>query len=218
MMKNSRTILPVAVLALLVAGVAWSTNRGTDDPPAVPADTLASDVALVYAQPFVLEKSATHFWRAEQPDFSAGMLLVIEVEDRGLIQSRQVYEPVLYVGAETAEKINTGSDSGHLVIVVPASLAADGSVDLDLGAAPIFFGEPALPEQVTAEIARSELDRAVAGGLGAPSASRIAAAMQAMVSFPDHGELHFYASNLIEAYSPQEVDLIAGLRAPRISY
>jgi len=216
MTKNSRTILPVAVLALLVAGVAWSTNRGTDDPPAIPADTLASEVALVYAQPFVLEQPATHTWRAEQPSFSAGMLLVIEVEDRGLIQSRQVYEPVLYAGAQTAEKINTGSESGHLVVVVPAPLAADGSVDLDLGATPIFFGEPALPEQVTAEIVQSELDRAVARGLGGSSASQIASAMQDMVSFPDHGELHAFAASLIEAYSPQEVDLIAGLRAPRL--
>jgi len=217
-MNRSKT-LPVLVLALLVAGVAYSTTRGDDDViPAVPADTLASEVALVYAQPFVLDKAFNHAWSAEQRAYSAGMLLVIEVEDRALIQSRQVYEPVLYAGAQTAEKINVGADSGHLVIVVPADLAADGSVDLDLGTTPIFFGDPALPEQVTAEIVQSEFDRAVARGLGGPSASQIAAAMQPMVSFPDQGELHFYASNLIEAYSPQEVDLVAGLRAPRISY
>jgi hypothetical protein len=218
MMKNSRTILPVAVLALLVAGVAWSTNRGTDEVPAAPADTMASEVDVVYAQPFVLDQPATHWWRAEQPSFSSGMLLVIAVEDRALVVPRQVYEPVLYVGAQTAEKINTGEHSGHLVIVVPAPLAADGSVDLDLGTTPIFFGEPALPEQITASIAQSELDRAVARGLGGASASEIAGAMQEMVALPDHGELHAYASNLVEAYSPQEVDLIAGLRAPRISY
>ncbi|MHC4846606.1 MAG: hypothetical protein ACYTCU_10660 [Planctomycetota bacterium] len=218
-MNRSKT-LPVLVLALLVAGVAYSTTRGADDNalPGVPADTLATEVALVHAQPFVLDRPFTHAWSAEQATYQAGMLLVIEVEDRSLTVPRQVYEPVLYVGSQTAERINTGEHSGHLVVIVPADLAADGSVDLDLADTPIFFGEPALPEQVTAEIARSELDRALARGLGGAGATEIAAATQDMVRLPDHGDLHYFASSLIEAYSPQEVDLIAGLRVPRISY
>lgn len=215
---RNKTLL-VLVLALLVVGVAFSTMIRGDDPiPALPADTLAGQVDLVYAQPFVLDQPFTHYYRVEQPQFSAGMLLVIEVEDRALIHPRQTYQPVLYAGAQTAERINVGAESGYLVIVVPAPLAADGSVDLDLGAGPIFFGEPALPEQVDAQAVQRELARAVARGLTAPTESQIASVMHELVRLPDLGELHAWASNLVETYSPQEVDLVAGLRVPRISY
>jgi hypothetical protein len=210
--------LTVTVLALLAVGVGFSSMIRGDDPiPALPADTLAGDVTVVYAQPFVLDTPFTHYYRAEQPQYSAGMLMVIEVEDRALIHPRQTYEPVLFVGGQTAERINFGTGSGRLVIVVPAALAADGSIDLDLTSGPIFFGEPALPEQIDSRAAQIELDRALARGLSAPSARQLLGVMHDRVSFPDQGELHAYAASLVETWSPQEVDLVAGLRAQRIT-
>ena len=120
-------------------------------------------------------------------------------------------------GARSDEVGSGGAESGHLVIVVPADLAADGTVDLDLTAGPIFFGEPALPEQVDESIVQKELSRAMASGLGGPTAAQVASVMQEPVRLPALGELHAYAANLIETYSPMEVDLIRGLRAPRIA-
>src|SRR5207247_5817900 len=70
--------------------------------------------AVVYAQPFVLSKPWTHVWRVEQPSFDAGWLVVLDV-DPTFVQPRQTFEPVLYAGDETVERINHGYEAGRVV-------------------------------------------------------------------------------------------------------
>lgn len=214
---NRITTYTIAGALLLATGVTAVTQLATDDPmPAVPAITHSSLVQLVLARPFTLEKAFVHEWRAERPQVSAGIALVLHVEDRSLIHPRQGFEPVLYVGNQTAERLNTGHESGYLVAVVPAGLDEKGHVDLDLSTTPIFFGDPELPERVDAAAAQLQLDKAVADGVQAAGVSVVEAAMQDQVRFADDWELRVWAADLIESYSPQEADLVSGLRAERI--
>src|SRR5258707_13144593 len=56
---------------------------------------------LVFAQAFKLDKSYPHTWRKEQPQVSSGYVLVLAV-DPEFVRPKQVAEPVLYVGNQTA--------------------------------------------------------------------------------------------------------------------
>ncbi|HTE06809.1 MAG TPA: hypothetical protein VK824_11470, partial [Planctomycetota bacterium] len=186
-----------------------------DPPPALPAVLPAGGVELIAARPFTLASPATHAWRKEQPAYTAGVLLVLRAPIDTLV-ARQTAEPVLYVGAQTAERVNVGDSSGMLVAIVPAETDAQGRVALDLGAAPIFFGEPALPEQVDAQVVATELAAARRAGIAPPTHAQVTAALQEQVAFEDEGQLHLHAADLIEHYAPLEVDVVSGLRAPRV--
>lgn len=213
-MNNKKTFVLAAALA--AALTTWVVARIGDDGqhvmPPLPADAAAAPVTLVEAWPFTLAEGTTHWWRAEQPSYAAGHLLVLAV-DRDAVHPRQALEPVLFVGAETAERVNLGSESGYVVAIVPGP--ADGSA-LDLASAPIFFGDAALPEELDLAACAAQLDAARALGVAAPPAAAVAAALRETVAFDDAYDLHYFASTLIERYSPVERDLISGLRAPRV--
>lgn len=125
-------------------------------------------VELLEAYPFVLDEPYVHEWRAEKPLVSSGYLLVLRV-DAEVARPRDTYEPVLYVGAETAERCagNDAPQEGErLVVLVPAPLDADGRVQLDLERVPIWFGGHELPERVDAARIQRELAAARAAGVG----------------------------------------------------
>jgi hypothetical protein len=207
----------VVALALLAGGVtAISSLVVIDGPPPLPANGLDAVVDLVHARPFVTDVPFVHSWRAEAPSFDAGMLLVLEVSDRSLIHPRQTAEPVLFVGDQTAERINAGHESGFLVVIVPAQRDAMGRVDLDLTSAAIFFDQPALPENIDAVAVQAALARAQDAGVGLLDPDTVASVTQEQVQFVDLGDVHAHAADLVEAWSPLEVDLISGLRAPRL--
>jgi hypothetical protein len=206
--------LPVVLVLLLAAGVGAFVRALPGDPPPLPV-TPVGGLDVLYARPFTVDVPFTHTWRAEQTQYSGGIVAVLAV-DPDLVVARQTAEPILYVGSQTAERVNLGDESGRLVVIVPAPLDAAGNVQLDLAAAPIFFGAPGLPEQVDAAKIQVELEAALARGLVAPPRAAVASVMQPQVRFSDDWELRVWSSDLIEAWSPQEVDLVAGLRAPRI--
>ena len=215
--RGSRPLLLAGALVLLLAGggAALRFSLPDDPPPPLPAQLPAGDVQLVSARPFTLAAPATHSWRAERPTYTAGMLLVLRAP-ADLLASRQSAEPVLFVGGQTAERVNVGDSSGQLVVIVPAGLDAEGRVDLDLTQAPLFFGAPALPEQVDAAVAQRELAAARRAGIAPPSPAAVAAALQPQVAFDDDWELHLHAADLVERYAPQETDVVSGLRAARV--
>lgn len=203
-------------LVLVSAGtavVAWSNQ---DEMPKIPENTASYPVKLVQAIPFTLDETFTHWYRSEQPQFDAGMLLVLSVKELALLTPRQHYMPVLQIGAETAEPLNLGDISGNVIAVLPGQRKSDGTVDIDLANSPIFFGEPALGEEMDIQMVRERLKTARLQGVANPSEEMVDAAMREAMHFANDYQLRRWAADLIEAYSPQEVDLVTGLRVPLV--
>jgi len=212
---------PILVLLALVAvaGVVTAWVRGRQDPhqvlPPLPAHaTGVRDV--VHAVPFRVAAPFTHWYRAEQPTVAAGWLLVLRV-DPALVVPRDDFESVLYVGAETAERVNKGHLDGMLVVVVPSPAGADGYPARDPGGAPMWFGGAELPERVDAGRVAAELETARRDGVLPLAAERWAAARQdggAPLDLPDRVALEQHAARLVQRFAPGEVDLANGLLVP----
>jgi len=218
MTARKPTLILLSALAVLALGggvLALRQVLRDDGPPPLPAVTPVGGVTLIEARPFTLQVPYIHDWRAERPQVSAGVLLVLGV-DPDLVHPRQGLEPVLYVGDQTAERVNAGHESGHVIAIVPAPVDAQGHVALDLATAPIYFGAPALPEQVDAATVAKERAAAQARGIAPPTAEQVATALQPQVPFHDAYDVRVFAADLIEAWSPTEVDLVAGIRAPLV--
>ncbi len=204
-----RTLWTLLVAGGLVAGsvIAFVGGPKDDGPPALPANPQTRVVTLVESWPFAVAKPYVHTWRKEQPLVSHGQMLVLSA-DRDLLHPREGLEPVLYVGNQTAERVNVGESSGYLVVLVPG--------DVDLASAPIFFGSPALPEQVDAATIAREVAAATKSGVRPAGAAAAASAMRRVIEVADDHELRLEAATLIERVSPSEVDLVSGLRAPLV--
>lgn len=186
---------------LLTMGLAASVLAG---PPTVPA-TPAAVQGVEYARTFELGNGFRFTWDANQAQITEGTLLVLKV-DPAYVLPRQTAEPVLYVGAQSAERINSGHESGYVVALVPGKV--------DLATTPIFFGTPELPESVTAEKAAAELAQAQAAGIQPFAAEPVKSAWQAggrTLRAENHAELlRGEVSRLIVKYSPQEKNLADG--------
>lgn len=202
-MKNIKALTVGSLLVALVLSLTLGVQGSS-----APAEPVASTsvINVLEAHPFRLDAAAVHEYRAERPAYDRGWLLVLET-DPVLLTPRQTFEPVLYVGDETAQRVNVGDVTGRLVVIVPE---LDGSIDP--AAAPVYFGEPDLPERVTRAAARAELqaarDRGVTGH--GPLGDRVREPVQVR----DAWELTHFAAGLVEKHSPVETDLISGLRAP----
>jgi hypothetical protein len=206
----------LAALLLLIGRVVAARGPAAPERAALatrPAATTA--IELLASVPFVLDEPYPHEWRREQPSARSGLILVLRA-DPELARPRQTFEPVLYVGRETAERVNA-PENGNLVVLVPAPLDAAGAVALDLATTPIWFGSPDLPERVDAEVIERELALALARGAGPATPAeraRLRASAGETVHARDRLELDPLLADLIEFYSPEETDLVRGLRVP----
>src|SRR5258706_85949 len=112
-----KPIMILVLLALLGAG-GLLLATGDRKPVVRPGNATRMHAAdgpvrgILYAQPFALEQPAVHWWRKERASYSAGWLVVLEV-DPALVQPTARAEPVLYVGHETAERFNHGWKRGR---------------------------------------------------------------------------------------------------------
>ena len=223
-MKTLSFLLVALALPGLVQQQRSTQSRVAPAAQAQSAET--SPFELLYARPFVLDEPYLHTWRKEAPAVSSGYLLVLRAE-RELIRPVQVLEPVLYVGAQTAERVNApaqeGSDTAQLVVVVPAPLDdgtdGDGQVALDPVRVPIFLGTKALPEDVDAASIQRELRRATALRLGPARLPQVAGLAglrrpKTVLRLPSRADLDLELANLIAFYSPEERDLVQSLRVP----
>ncbi len=194
------------LLSLMVLLTAFSAivPAGTPEIPPTPA---AVD-GILLAQPFTIDKPYEHQWQVDGPMVSSGLLLVLEVNP-DLVLPRQTAEPVLYVGSVVAERVNSGYPSGKVVAIVPG--------DVDLSTAQIWFGDPALPEQVTPAIITGQRAKAEAAGIGPLAASTSGTAPIARLQLADQDALRRRAAELISQYAAGEEDLAAGIQAPRVS-
>lgn len=207
--RNTRIVGSVILLALVtITGVtAFVQSGGRLFPPPLPNDPEGSQVVLLQAQRFSVEQPYTHYWRSEMPSVDHGWLVVLGV-DGDLVYPRQMRQPVLYAGAEVVERINVGYPSGRVVCLIPG--------DVDLARQPIFFGEPALPEELSSSDVEESLRVAVERGMVGPGMERLLEVQGSEVRAKDQYDLYRIASFLIEEHSPDEVDLVQGLRAPRV--
>lgn len=172
------------------------------DAPAVSPKPVSG---LLVARPFRLEQPYRTDWRAERPEVRTGYILVLEI-DRALLRPRQTAEPVLYVGKQVAERINVGQDSGRLVVLVPG--------DVDLKNAPIWFGSPRLPEQVTSDIITTEREQADRAAVRPPDGATVDRALAAggkPLVVSDKGALLRELVPLLRAHAPTEKDLADAL-------
>src|SRR6266852_9627353 len=172
---------------------------------------------LVFAQAFKLDKSYTHTWRKEQPLVSSGYVLVLAV-DPEFVRPKQVAEPVLYVGNQTAERINAADVSGRLVVIVPSTVNTRGEVDLDLSTVPIWFGAPELPERIDAAQLNAELSAALRQGVRPLAQERVQGALRRggkSLHLPNRQALDQKIAALLQEYSPNETDLIRGLKVTK---
>lgn len=117
----------------------------------VPA-TPGAPLAIVAVQPFTIAQPYTHRFRKDGTEFHSGHLVVLRAEP-GFVQPRQVAEPVLCVGSQTAERLWSDPAQGLIVAIVPAwtertaeggERAGDPATDL------VYFATPELPERVDA--------------------------------------------------------------------
>jgi hypothetical protein len=194
-------------VAVVVAVAFARTDRPAVTAPAAAVEPRLRQLELVHAERFRVEQPFRHVWRADQPLVRSGWLLVLAGDPTWMVP-RQTREPVLYVGAETADRVNTGQDSGKLVVIVPG--------DFWLEDAPIFYGDEALPEELRQPQIDAQLAAARAAGATAPTAERAAEVAGEARTFASDYELRLRAIDLVEQHAPNEKDLIAGWRAPRV--
>lgn len=175
-------------------------------PPPVPATPAGVD-DLLYARRFTLKQGYTFEWAKNGPLVTEGTILVLKVKP-ALVHPRQALEPVLYVGNQTAERVNAGHKSGHVIAIVPGKL--------DLKESPIWFGTPELPERVDANMVKAEralADQAKIGPFKESQIDQATARGQETLNVTDRDELRRQLATLIKEYSPVEKGLINALEA-----
>ncbi len=203
----------------LIAAAVLSAGQTLAAPPlpetAVPAER------LVYAMPFSLDKGYRSDWRSERPMVTAGWLIVAKV-DPACVYPRQTAQPVMYVGNQTAERINHGFESGMTIAIVPSTIKENGQLALDLAKSMMFFGTPDLPERIDAARIAEEQQLAVEAGIKFLDGKMIETARQTAIrfdadtnegirNFDNKNELLTLAAGLIKRYSPQEEELAEAL-------
>lgn len=221
--RSRKLLAPLAIagFAAAVVAVLLVQNRGTErtQAPSSSQATTANaaaplaqprrrtQLALLHAERFKVQKPYQHLWRADRPWVDSGWILVLQT-DPELLRPRQVKESVLYVGAQTAERINHGT-SGRVVVLVPGDQA--------LASAPIFLGEAALPEELLQTHIDAQLAAAVAAGaIPTPAETVQQVTVPGRPPFETDYELRQRAIDLVEIHSPQEKALIEGWRVPRL--
>jgi hypothetical protein len=204
-------IATVIALAGSLAAVRLVAFERAGPAPAAPGAKEESVRQVLHAQPFVLGEPYRHDWRREGPAVSSGWLLVLAV-DPAYVEPRQTLEPVLYVGSQTAERVNHGFESGRVVAIVPGAIGEE-----DLARAPMWFGAPELPERVdAARIAREREEAAARGVMPLPRAAleRVRARTPAVLELGRREDLDALAGALVLEHSPAEYDLANGLLVP----
>ena len=212
------------VVVLCACGVAGTLAVGgfqgpedpTRPPPAVaPGQRRDAVWNLLVAVPFRVEQPYTHFWRAERPNVRAGHLLVLAV-DPLVVRPRQTAEPILFVGDQTAERINWGHEDGALVVIVPATPGKGGWPQRELAGLPMWFGEPGLPEQVDAAAIREA--RSLVPDLLGFGEARVNAALAAggdALTCRDLAQLYVFAADWVERFAPADRHVVERLRQNR---
>ena len=213
--------LPIIGASLAALGVAafatFQQAQGGGQTDATPV--MQTPVRLLFAQPFHLDQAYDYAWLKEGPSVSGGWLIAVST-DAAVAAVQDTHDELLFAGSVPVERINEASESGVVIGIVPSPLAADGTPTLDLASTPIFWAKPEiLPEAMTSADAQQVLASAMTSGVAAQEKSVVQRALAGNggpVYVESAGMLYRYAADVIERFSPQESDLISGLRAPLV--
>jgi hypothetical protein len=164
----ARPMLTAGVVMIALAAVAApalaqapdETVQVVPDRPAIPP-TPAAVERVLYARTFALAEPVRYTWAADVGEITGGTILVLAT-DPAFLRHRALAEPVLYVGDRPAWRVSHETAAGRVVAIVPG--------EVDLAATPIFWGAPALPQEIDTAAARDALARATAAGVRAPRA------------------------------------------------
>jgi len=193
----------LSICTLIMALPVWACEKAFPLP-----ETPAAVTDIVYARPFTLERGFRYDWSAEHPTVSAGTLVVLIV-DTCLVHPRDAAEPVLYAGGQTAQRLNSGHESGFVIALVPG--------EVDLARTPIWFGNPELPERVSVQTIRQQRALADEAGIRPFAEERIKGVMQDPLEASDLAALlRDHVSDLVLEYSPQEKELAEIWRLHRV--
>jgi hypothetical protein len=178
-----------------------------DAPPNIKKLVTPAAVAdVVHIQPFALEQGYDYDWRQERPFIKSGTLVVFKVNP-DYVYPRNAAEPVLYVGNETAQRLNQGNESGFVIAIIPG--------EIDLGREPVWFGTPELPERVNADTVQLERARAEAAGIKPFDAERVKSVTRERTGASDLASLlREPVAELLLKFSPQEKALAETWRLP----
>lgn len=179
-------------------------------PPAIPA-TPAAVADLVYARSFTLERGFQYYWTKQRRNVTTGTLLVLKV-DNALVYPRESAMPILYVGDQTAQRLNHGHKSGHVIAVVPG--------EVDLTKTMIWFGQPGSPWNVDTATANTQRGLAVRAGIKPFSKRKVNTALKnggERLRMADMSTLlREVVAPLLDEYSPQERTLAEDFRRPAL--
>jgi hypothetical protein len=194
------------LLATLGSGL---VAQAQEAPPVVDEASLPLPAGVLLAsQAFALREARPYPSMKGQEPVTRGTLLALQV-DPVLALPRQVAQPVVYVGAVPAERLNTGWPSGRLLLLVPG--------EPDLSVTPVFFGPPGLPERIDTEDGAAELAVAVAAGIQ-PFTAEVVRAARADGGEPlalrDSRALDHAIADWLEAWAPEEAEAAYNLRIP----
>lgn len=212
-----KTFSALSVVFVVLAGASWLVARQERVPVAVePASssntTLPSSAVrgLLLAQPFELEHPATHYWRAEQPQYLRGWILVLACDPSRLAR-RQTVEPLLASDGEILERINEGAKHGRVIAILPRFEAGEPS-------APDAFAfvEAERAEALDAVQALRSFERAGdALRLSAEAWQSARARGGEAIRFEDRTQLEEHCAQLILEHAPEDRAQAEGWLIPR---
>ncbi len=163
-------------------------------------------ITIEHIQPFQLEQSFQYKWRRDHPTVRSGLLVVFKV-DPDLVMPRNGLEPVLYAGNHTVQRLNHGHESGFVIGIIPEQI--------DLSQELVWFGTPALPERIDANMIASERTSAERSGIVPLTSADIQNRTQDPVAVSDLTSLlRKQAADLVLEFSPQEKRLADAWRLP----
>lgn len=199
-------LMLVALLLIMNGSQLMNGSQPTGPTTLTPEFKPQPIIGIERIQPFRLEQSFKYDWRSDHPDVLSGLLVVFKV-DPDLVTPRNALEPVLYAGNQTVQRLNQGHESGFVIGIIPEQI--------DLSKEPVWFGTPALPERIDAEIIARERARAERAGISALNSTDIQSRTQNPVVASDLTMLlREHAANLILEFSPQEKWLADSWRLP----
>lgn len=163
-------------------------------------------IDIVRIQPFQLKKSFKYDWMRDRPEVRSGLLVVFKVDPK-LVMPKNALEPVLYAGNQTVQRLNHGHESGFVIGIIPEQI--------DLSKEPVWFGTPALPERINAEMIAKERAKAERLGISALKSTDIQSRTRDMIVASDLTTLlREQAAKLVLEFSPQEKPLADSWRLP----